>query len=72
MARQECTSFIGPREAMPYRCQRRGWELLQAGSFGALALSYFNSGTYKGHAAETRRSQRDIINGLVQKHGDKP
>jgi site-specific recombinase XerD len=51
---------------------KEGVGVVKAGSFGALALSYFNSGTFKGHRPETRRSQRGIINALVAKHGVKP
>ncbi|MGH6865740.1 MAG: site-specific integrase [Methyloceanibacter sp.] len=51
---------------------KRGTGNVRPGSLRALALSYFNSGTFKGHRPETQRSQRGIISALVAKHGDKP
>lgn len=41
------------------------------GTFAALALSYLNSAVFKGYRPETQRSQRNIINRLVEAHGAK-
>jgi integrase len=51
---------------------RKGVGAPRERSLAALALSYFNSATFKGHRPETQRSQRGIINALVERHGDKP
>ncbi len=50
---------------------KRGLGLVKAGSFAALGVSYFNSGTFKGKRPETRRSERGIIDHLIAKHGSK-
>jgi integrase len=41
------------------------------GTVAAAVVSYFNSGKFQGHAAETRRTRKNILERFRAEHGDK-